>query len=191
MAIVLGLVGARPQGAARGEHKAGDRKAAGTLFERAKGVYAEQIPPFVRTGFRKYDESGEHFSVGYNRFFLLTTTVTAFTAYFYPAQAREDLAQHAAACRDEVIEAHPGAEVVATEKVTAAKNGRKHDGVRVRFRFEDIFGGLGKKQALVSELYVFRDGGRVVKYRVTFAEDQEKTERKHLEKFLSAFPWPE
>ena len=197
MAMTLALVGAGPRGAARGERtgerKAGDRKAAGTLFERAKGVYPEQIPPFVRVGFRKYDESGEHFSVGYNRFFLLTTTACGFTAYFRPA--RGDVADYLAASREEVLKVHPGAEVVATEKVVAEKNGKKHEGVKVTFQYDGDFGGLGKRQKLLSELYVFNDavrpgGGRFVKYRITFPANQEKAERRHLEKFLADFPWP-
>lgn len=147
----------------------------------------------MRVGVRKYDEAGEHYSVGYNRFFLLTTTACGFTAYFRPA--RGDVAAYLAASREEVLKVHPGVEVVATEKVVAEKNGKKHEGVKVTFKFEGEFGGLGKEQKLLSELYVFRDagppnGGRFVKYRITFPADQEKTERKHLDKFLADFPWP-
>ena len=168
-------------------------KAAESPFERAKAFFPEQIPPFMRVGVRKYDDAGEHYSVGYHRFFLLSTTACGFTAYFRPA--RGDVAAYLAASREEVLKVHPGAEVVATEKVVAEKNGKKHEGVKVTFKFEGDFGGLGKEQKLLSELYVFKDagtpdGGRFVKYRITFPADLEKTERKHLDKFLADFPWP-
>ena len=167
----------------------------GSLYERVRASYPEQIPPFLRAGFRKYDERGENVSVGYNRFFLLTTTVSAFTAYFYPAppvRAGDDpLAAELLRARQEVLRAHPGAEAGAPRPVTAEKKGQTYKGLRVAFKYETEFGAPGRRQAVVSELYLFRDGGRMVKYRVTFAASEEKTEREHLEKFLAAFPWPE
>ena len=166
-----------------------------SLYERARALYPQQIPPFVRTGFRKYDDRGENVSVGYNRFFLLTTTVCAFTAYFYPLPpapaGRDAVADHLADARRQVLEAHPGAKVVSAGPATAEKKGKRHDGLRVTFRYESAFGAPGKRQAVLSDLYLFRDGDRAVKYRVTFAAADEKTEREHLEKFLDAFPWPE
>jgi hypothetical protein len=168
-------------------------KGAESPYERAKAFYPEQIPPFMRVSVRKYDEAGEHYSVGYNRFFLLTTTACGFTAYFRPA--RGDAAAYLEASCEEIIKLYPEAEVSATEKVVAEKSGKKHEGAKVTFKFEGDFGGLGKRQKLLSELYVFKEagrpsGGRFVKYRITFPADQEKAERKHLEKFLADFPWP-
>ena len=171
------------------------RPAPKSLYERVRAFYPEQIPPFVRAGFRKYDDRGENVSVGYNRFFLLTTTTCAFTAYFYPLPpapaGRDALADHLARARREVLDAHPGAKVVSAGQVTAEKKGKRYDGLRVTFRYEADFGAPGKRQAVLSDLYLFRDGDRAVKYRITFAADDEKTEQEHLEKFLAAFPWPD
>lgn len=200
--LALGVVSVAP---ARGSPKIAEGEArkspqaekgsneAESPYERAKAFYPEQVPPFMRVSVRKYDDAGEHYSVGYNRFFLLTTTACGFTAYFRPAKG--DVAAYLTASREEVLKVHPSAEVVGTEKVVAVKNGKKHEGVKVTFKYDGDFGGLGKRQELLSELYVFNDvgrpnRGRFVKYRVTFPADQEKTERKHLEKFLADFPWP-
>lgn len=168
--------------------------APGSLYDRVRALYPEQIPPFIRVGFRKYDQRGENVSVGYNRFFLLATTVTAFTAYFYPlpaARGNDPLAEHLEVARREVLKAHPGAEVVASADVTAAKKGRTYKGRRLTFRYDAEFGPPGKRQTVLSDLYLFRDGKRVVKYRVTFPLAEEKTEREHVEKLVAALPWPD
>jgi hypothetical protein len=166
-----------------------------SLYDRVREQYPPQIPPFLRAGVRKYDERGENVSVGYNRFFLLATTTTAFTAYFYPLPpapaGRDRLEDHVAACRREVLDNHPGAEVVSSERVSADKKGQARRGVKVTFKFDAEFGPPGRVQPVLSELYVFRDGERAVKYRTTFAASDAKEERKFLEKFLADFPWPE
>ena len=168
----------------------------GSLYDRVQKLYPEKMPPFLRTGFHKFDRAGENVSVGYNRFFLLATTSCSFNAYFYPVpqsdRGRDDALERAVAkARREVLNAHEGADVVETAPVTAEKNGRTFKGTRVTFKFTDEFGGAGKKQKLLSDLYLFRDGDRLVKYRVTFPAAEEKAERKYLEKFLAEFPWPD
>ena len=166
-----------------------------SLYDRLPALYPESIPPFLRAGFRKYDERGDNVSVGYNRFFLLTTTVCSFTAYFYPAppaRAGDDpLAPEFLRARQEVLRAHAGAEAGEPGPATAEKKGHTYKGVRVTFRYETEFGAPGRRQPVVSDLYLFRAGDRLIKYRVTMPASDEKTEREYLEKFLAAFPWPD
>ena len=131
----------------------------GSLYERIRALYPEQIPPFLRAGFRKYDERGENVSVGYNRFFLLTTTVSSFTAYFSPlapGRAGDDVVTaEFARARQEIVRAHPGAKAGEARPATAAKKGRTYKGLRVTFKYQTEFGAPGKQQAVLSDLYVF------------------------------------
>ena len=190
--LACAAVPASAQQAARRERE--DRL---TLYERVRESYLQQIEGFLRVDVHQYDRAGQTVSVGYNQFFLLTTTSIGFTAYFYPMTARkgapdaERLERHFAAAAREVEQAHPGTEVVVEKTpVTTEKNGRTYSGLRCVFRFDGDFGGRGQRQTLLSDLYVFRDGDRAVKYRLTFPAKEEKQARKRLEKFLKAFPWP-
>lgn len=195
VAILLLLACAFPASAQRAAR--GEREDRPTLYERVRENYPQQIEGFLRVDVHQYDRAGQNVSVGYNQFFLLTTTSIAFTAYFSPMPApkgapdAERLQRHFAAAARQVEEAHPGTEVVVEKTpVTAEKNGRTYSGLRCVFRFDGDFGGRGQRQTLLSDLYVFRDGDRAVKYRVTFPAKEEKQARKRLEKFLKAFPWP-
>lgn len=195
VATLLLLAYAFPASAQRAARR--EREGRPTLYERVRESYPQQIEGFLRVDVHQYDRAGQNVSVGYNQFFLLTTTSIGFTAYFYPMAApkgvpdAERLERHFAAAAREVEEAHPGTEVVVEKTpVTAEKNGRTYSGLRCVFKFDGDFGGRGQRQTLLSDLCVFRDGDRAVKYRITFPAKEEKQARKRLEKFLKAFPWP-
>jgi hypothetical protein len=52
---------------------------------RSRRYHTTAPPPVLRASFGKYDDRGDHVSVGYNRFFLDTTTACSLTASSYPA----------------------------------------------------------------------------------------------------------
>src|SRR5687768_12585805 len=149
VAILLLLANACPAAAQRAARR--ERENRPTLYERVRESYPQQIEGFLRVDVHQYDQTADNVSVGYNQFFLLTTTSIAFTAYFYPAPAfggaadPERLERHFAAAARQVEQAHPGTKVVVEKTpVTAEKNGRTYSGFRGVFKFDDQFGGRGE-----------------------------------------------
>jgi hypothetical protein len=173
--------------------KSGKAPAAATgpsTEDRLRAFYPAVMGSFSNTGVTRYDEAGENASVGYNYFVDGRETQIAFTAYFYPAdkdsKALDDAFKSAT---NDVKSEHRGVKVGQVEPVTTQQSGETIEGKRVTFRFEDKFG-AGQRQPLMSELYVFRKGDKIVKYRITYPAADAEEAQARLSGFISAFPWP-
>lgn len=167
-----------------------------SLRERVESMYPQRIASFARTEVKQYDEGGDDVSVGYSHFDEQTReTDIAVTVYFLPLPPAPDAAldRYFGQCVGEVERAHPDSKRV-TERakiIRLRKNGRDYDGRLVEFTFAEDFGGLGKRQELISELWVFDDSPRAVKYRISYPKDRANAARARLAEFYQHFPWPE
>lgn len=174
------------------EAPAGSSLSAAPAADRLKAFYPQTLGRFFKTGVRKYDGKGSDASVGYNYFAPNRETLIAFTAYFYPARNEgETLDEAVRRAAREVKSKNKGARQTGSETIEIKRDGERRQGRKVSFEFTRSFGGLGRRQKLVSELYVFPGApGRWVKYRVTYPAELAAELTGRADPFVAAFPWP-
>jgi hypothetical protein len=185
--VSLGCPSNRDKGAARGTAAKG--AAARSTEDRLRAFYPATLGGFYRTDVKRYDELGENASVGYNLFSDTGETRIAFTAYFFPAKEGQSFDDAVKQATNEVRGERRGVKVLATEPVKTRQAGQDYEGRKVTFNYADEFG-RGEKQPLVSELYLFKKGDKLVKHRVTYPAADAAYVQQRLAAFLPAFPWP-
>lgn len=192
MVAVCGSVGAADSTPAPATRPATTRAA--TLYEKLQG-YPVMIGTFMKVEVSRFDNpAGEDVAVGYNFFRGLVDTSVVCTMYFYPlpdAGDPEALAKHRAAVLEEIASVHPKARVVSSGEAVVRQRGKEYSGLKVVLKDVGPFGAKGEERELRSELYLFRQGARVVKYRITYPAKEAADVAGRIETFLADFVWPE
>jgi hypothetical protein len=186
VALALGLAGcprATPPGATA-------IKAAGTWSHAASGLqFPDRLGAARRSGITQFDQRGADVGVGYDH--EVADAMVAFTVYVRPPVALATgepatLAQQFELEKDVIVRAHAGASEASSEPMTFARNGQSVSGFAAELSFHDVF--AGRRQPLVSRLYLFAADGWVVKYRLTFPATQPGA-RAAADALLAVAPW--
>lgn len=124
-----------------------------------------------------FDAAGHRVAAGYSdsspgRMAALTVYVLSTSDGPPPSDAeREQLFQTS---RHEVLAAHPGSEDLGLSTIAGHDSG----GSLNEFRYQAAF--AGSQQEVTSFLAVFRDGDRLIKYRITGLEAERNQVYRHL-----------
>ncbi len=165
--------------------------ATGTWIHQASGLpFPERIANYRRGAINQYDRRGTDVGVGYN--FEGDDASVAFTVYVRPPVTLESGAPASLAeqfeIEKEVIRIHhPGTreswvreESFLTEKIPVLAKSAE-------FEYTENFS--LHRQPVISQLYLFEREGWFIKYRLTFAKDQEQQARQVARRMLEKAPW--
>lgn len=163
-------------------------------------TFPEQVGSFLRTDLTRYDADFNDVSAGYDAF--PPTGPLSATVYVYPApkivsigspkdvvnSARNHLAEgEYAACKQEIMRAHPGGKLVSESRVRHAGARKTFLGRKAVFEFDSM--SFGVQQTFRSELIEFHYVADrwVVKYRFTYPKDIDMS--KYTEAFIDQLEW--
>jgi hypothetical protein len=132
-----------------------------------------RLPPsigsFQRVYIRTLDSNGHNVGAGYNYYSqeqkaALTVFISSASDGSAPSEVARE--QYFQASRNEVLSAHQGSKDVRVSRITGHDSG----GSLNEFRYDEVF--AGSQQRVASFLAVFRDGSRLIKYRITGPESE-------------------
>ena len=142
----------------------------GTAILGANGFrLPSSIGAFQRVYITAFDGSGHNMGAGYNYYFSrekAALTVFVLSASDGSAPTESQLKQYFDASRQEVLRAHANPDEIRTTKSAGHYSG----GSLGEFRYDEVF--AHSHQRVASFLAVFRDGNRLVKYRMTGPESE-------------------
>ncbi|MBL8900110.1 MAG: hypothetical protein JNM84_20945 [Planctomycetes bacterium] len=138
---------------------------------------------------RLWDEKApEDVSANYESLDLERLAFASIYLYARPPRGLEPL-QHQHSVIEDVRRAHPDAEVGDTREVTVEPSrGGRFQGMRTEFTYSMLLGGSTRR--VRSFAYLFAWEAWYLKFRVTYALDQEERVRERSERFVIDFPWP-
>jgi hypothetical protein len=137
----------------------------GTAALRANGFrLPTSIGSFQRAYIRTFDSSGHNVGAGYNYYSQeqkagLTVFILSASDGSAPTEAQRG--QYFQASRNEVLSAHQDSKDMGVSKIAGHDSG----GSLNEFQYDEEF--AGSQQRVASFLAVFRDGSRLIKYRIT------------------------
>ena len=136
-----------------------------------------RIESFQRDYITAFDGSGHNVGTGYN--YYSQDQKTALTIYVLSASdgtapTGAEVQQYFAASRQEVLSAHANSQEVRTSRIEGHDSG----GTLSEFHYDEVF--ARSRQRVASFLAVFRDGNRLVKYRITGPELEREKVHKSL-----------
>ena len=146
-----------------------------------------RLPPsigsFQRVYIRTLGGNGHNISAGYDYYSqeqkaALTVFVLSASDGSVPTEAERE--QYFQASRNEVLSAHQGSKDVRVSRTTGHDSG----GSLNEFRYDEVF--AGSQQRVASFLAVFRDGNRLIKYRITGPESERDQVHRSLTQAINA-----
>ena len=147
--------------------------------------FPPDVGTFTRLGATRYDEGGDNVSVGYGDRALKVLM----TAFVYANTPGMSLDNHFEQVKREVRRVSPKATLVAEGQWTLEQGERKFTGRRAAFGY--AMESKGRKQEVVTEVYLLRLGGRFVKFRMTCPQDKYEPAAERIERFLKSLTLPE
>lgn len=146
-----------------------------------------RLPPsigsFQRVYIRAFDSSGHNVGAGYNYYSQkqkAALTVFIISARGGTAPTEAERIQYFQTSRDEVLSTHQSSADIRASRIAGHDSG----GSLNEFRYDDAF--AGSQQRVVSFLAVFRDGNRLIKYRITGPESERDQVYKSLTQAIHA-----
>lgn len=141
------------------------------------------IGSFQRVYIRTFDSNGHNVGAGYNYYSQdqkAALTVFILSASDGSAPSEDAREQYSKASRNEILSSHQGSKDVRFSRVS----GHDPGGTLNEFRYDDVF--AGSQQRVASFLAVFRDGNRLIKYRITGPESERDQVSKRLTEAIKA-----
>ncbi|MCD4780819.1 MAG: hypothetical protein K8S27_09780 [Candidatus Omnitrophica bacterium] len=159
--------------------------------------FPEQIGKFVRGRINQYDPDGKDISVTYNIHHPQSAVIA--TIYIHPAPMLsstappQDVAQRAhvtifeqyvASVKKETLHAHPDAELLKQGQKTLQIRKAIITGVCVKYRLKTLAG-----QAIDTflEMYVFQFGPWIIKYSITYPQENQDLANQEITPFIDQF----
>jgi hypothetical protein len=146
-----------------------------------------RLPPsigsFQRVYITTFDGSGHNVGAGYNYYSQeqkAALTVFILSASDGSAPTAPELEQYFQASRNEVLSAHQGSKDMGVSRIA----GHDSSGSLNEFRYDAVF--AASKQRVASFLAVFRDGNRLIKYRITGPESERDKLSRSLTQAINA-----
>jgi hypothetical protein len=178
--LVVALVAVRAAAADDIELPAGEA----WVHEPSGFRFPPDVGTFTRLGATRYDDDGRNVSVGYGDRALRVLM----TAFVYPNTPGMSLDNHFEQVKREVRRFNPQATLVAEGQWTLEQGNRKFTGRRAAFGY--AIESKGRKQSVVTEVYLLRLGGQFVKFRMTCPQDKYEPAAERLERFLKSLTLP-
>jgi hypothetical protein len=163
----------------------------GTYGHPASGLpFPERVGEFQRTEVNQFDREGLNIGVGYNH--EESGALVAFTVYVRPPMVLENgevpsLGRQFAIERDAIRQYHPNASEVWSQDIAISAADRSLPGYAAEFHYNDLFNFA--QRDVVSFIYLFDRDGWIIKYRITYREDQESSAERVFANFLKVTPW--
>jgi hypothetical protein len=156
------------------------------LHEPSGFKFPADVGTFTRLGASRFDEEGRNVSVTYGDRALKVLVTT----FVYPNTPDMSLASHFEQVKRELRKANANARVLAEGPWTLEQGKRKLTGRRAAFSFNIDVGG-GKKQEVVSEVYLLRLGDQFLKFRVTCPQEKYEAAADRVGRFVKSLEVPE
>jgi hypothetical protein len=126
-------------------------------------------------------------SVGYNN----AAHGITMTVYVYPIAQRgsnSTLSGHFSSCKAEIFMKHSGAKLVSEKALQISVGGAARNGQHAMCNYSELF--ARQHQDVGSELYVFKQDKRFIKYRSTYPIGQKTVAEPAIHAFLEDLAWP-
>ncbi len=152
--------------------------------------YPLQVGPFRRENIIVYAPDLKDISIGYALYEPNRQAASAI--YLYPLDApdridQETTLRHYAELKASIERIHPGARILEESQARVRQEEKTIEGLRAVFGYQEIL--FGRKQNLASELYLFRQNDRFVRFRHTYPLDQRGAVKDDLRLLMETLKW--
>ena len=171
------------------------------IVHQATGMkFPPRVNQFVRVKLSRFDAAGRDISVGYNLYLppvgKAVYASVVMTVYIFPTggsggpnAAQGDLFNtQFEKVKGEIVQAHPGAELIREGGAVLTQNGAPCEGRRAAYRFvvPSSFG----PQLVRSDAYLFARGDWFLLYRVSYQSQREGFVDVDIRNFMETLSWP-
>ena len=149
--------------------------------------FPSMVAGFERAQITKFDPQGQDVGIGFNHL----AHKIAMTVYVYPipqGMPEDPIRAHFGTCKYEILKRHAGAQPISEQSVKISVGGSVRSGKRATFSYSQVF--AHQHQAVLSDVYLFRNGQRFIKYRVTYPIGAQSEAKADIHNFMSQLLWP-
>ena len=152
--------------------------------------YPLRVGRFRRSNIIAYAPGLKDISIGYTLY--EPDRQAASTIYLYPLSApgqndQQTTLRHYAEIKASIRDVHPGARVLEESRAWVRQDRQNIEGLKAVFGYREVL--FGRKQNLVSELYLFRQNNRFIKFRHTYPLDQQGVVEDDLRLLMETLKW--
>lgn len=152
--------------------------------------YPLRVGPFRRGNIIAYAPDLKDISIGYA--LHEPDRQAASAIYLYPLDVPEGndldtIMRHYAELKATIERVHPGARILEESRTIVRQQEKTIEGLRAVFGYREVL--FGRKQDLASELYLFRQNDRFVKFRHTYPLDQRRAVKDDLRLLMETLKW--
>jgi hypothetical protein len=152
--------------------------------------YPLRVGPFQRANIIAYAPSLKDISIGYALYEPDRQASSAIYLYPLGAPERSDqdiIMRHYRKLKASIERMHPGARILEESRATVRQEEKTIEGLKAVFGYREALFGL--KQNLASEIYLFRQNDRFVKFRHTYPLDQQGVVKDDLKLLMETLKW--
>lgn len=152
--------------------------------------YPLRVGPFRRGNIFAYAPDLKDISIGYALYEADRQAASAIYLYHLETPEpndQETILRHYAELKASIERVHPGAQILEESRVSVRQQEKTIEGLKAVFGYREALFGL--KQNLASELYLFRQNDRFVKFRHTYPLDQRGVVKDDLKLLMETLNW--